>query len=260
MTGVAVIVPSLPSRYAMLKQALESIRSQQSDVKVQIIVAMQTGETPADPPFHFDDVDYIDAANQSAKINAGVAAATYPLIAILHDDDRWHPQFLHHALKEIETADFVSSTALQTDADDEIIAIADCPVPSGWVFTKQLFEKVGGWSQECQFHPDSEWLGRLGETPNVRRAHLMENFAPAPRIRIGGEWRYNQLAARPLFMTFLQQARPPPRIVRHNCPMPLVNHRQHAGGIMQRINEPERWMVSQWEYQRLIERFGRIPW
>lgn len=258
MQALSVIVPSLPQRYAMLSQAVDSIRAQKADAQVQIIVALEAGaEHPAAvTPY----VDYIDALNQSAKINAGVMAARHPLIAILHDDDLWHREFLAHALNEIATADFVSSTALQTDDDDEIIAISDCPVPSGWLFTRELFERVGPWSQAERFHPDSEWLGRLGETSGVQRAHLIEQLSPAPRIRIGGEWRYNQLAGRPGLQAFLQQARPPPRIVRHKLPMPLVIHRQHGDGIMQRIAEPERWMQSQWEYQRMTERFGRIPW
>lgn len=259
MSGVSVIIPSLPSRYAMLKEAVDSVRAQKvPGLEVEIIVALENN-SPI-PVEVMRDVEFIGNDNQSVKVNMGVQRARYPMIAILHDDDLWHPQFLSLALAEAVTADFVSSTALQTDEEGETIGIADCPVPSGWLFHKALFERVGGWSEDCRFHPDSEWLGRLGETANVRRTHLMDSLAPSPRIRIGGEWRYNQLASRPLFMTFLQQARPSPKIVRHTLPVPLVNHRQHGDGIMQRINEPERWMTSQWEYQRLIERFGRIPW
>lgn len=253
---VSVIIPTMPDRSAMLKDAVHSVRQQQEWRDSEIVIA---AEQAAEPP-DIAGVHCIFAANQSAKINAGVQAATGDALAILHDDDLWHPAFLYEATKALQFADFVSSTALMTDEDDDIIGIQDCPVPSGWVFRRTAFVAVGDWNEDCQFHPDSEWLGRMGERAMIRRAHLMDAFAPSPRIRIGGEYRYNGLAQRPGMLALLQQARPTPNLIRHGHASPLVIHRQHGRGIMQRINEPERWAQSQWEYQRLTEKFGRIPW
>lgn len=256
--AVSIIIPHLPSRPELLSEAVGSIRGQVGDTSVDIIVGLDPG---AELPSYLGyGVETVEGANQSAKVNAGVAKAHYRRVAILHDDDLWHPEFLGHALGALEEVDFVSSTALQTDEEGRVIGIIDCPVPSGWVFWKKLFERVGPWREENRFHPDSEWLGRLGETPEVKRVHLIEALAPDAKIKIGGEWRYNPLVQRPGMLSFLQQARPAPALLRHGHAVPLVNHRQKGDGIMQRINEPERWMASQWEYQRMTERFGHIPW
>lgn len=256
MTAVTVVIPAIPTRYKnKLNDAIDSVRQQTAEAIVEIIVGYDAG---GEMPFCIELC--VPAANQSAKINAAIANASHPVIAILHDDDLWHPHFLKAALSALENADFVSSTSLATDEDGAVIGVQDCPVPSGWVFTKALFERVGPWAEDYRFHPDSEWLGRLGEMNEVKRAHLIEAFAPSPRIRIGDERRYNQLVQRPGMAAFLAQAKPAPALVRHDQAVPLVNHRQAADGIMQRINEPERWMASQFEYQRMTERFGRIPW
>lgn len=253
---ISVIIPALPTRYKLLAEAITSVHAQADGIFPEILMCLDDG---AEMPF--DEVEIpLFASNQSAKVNAGVARASHDVVAILHDDDLWHPQFLKVALDVIAQVDFVTSTALETDQDGRVMGIIDCPVPSSWVFRKSVFDKVGPWSEAHHFHPDSEWLGRLGETAGVKRAHLMEAFAPEPRIRIGGEYRYNRLIQRPGMLAFLQQARPAPSLVRHHYPMPLVNHRQMGDGIMQRINEPERWAASQFEYQRLTERFGHIPW
>ena len=257
-TNISIVIPHMPARAERLSEAVGSIRGQVGDTGVQIIVGLDPG---AELPSYLGYAcETVVGGNQSAKINAGVELAHYRRVAILHDDDLWHPEFLVHALTALEEVDFVSSTALDTDSDGRVMGVIDCPVPSGWVFKKTLFDKVGPWSEESRFHPDSEWLGRLGETEGVKRAHLIEAFAPEARIKIGNDWRYNPLVQRPGMRMFLSQARPAPMLVRHGFAMPLINHRQLGDGIMQRINEPERWMASQWEYQRMTERFGHIPW
>lgn len=251
---LTVIIPAMPHRAqnGMLTAAIDSIRHQHHDV--EIIVAMENG---ADVPA---GVRKVEGVTQVEKTNAGVAASDTELIAFLHDDDLWNPEFLDEAMKVIEAgADFVSSTSLEVDENAHTIGFIDCAVPSSWVMRRTVWDAVGPWDAKYHWHPDSEWLGRLGER-NIKRAHLIDALAPEPLVHIGGEWVHNAMVNRALFKTFLASAMPHPRLVRHHHVRPLVTRRQHGDTIMHNVNRPERYLQSQWEYSRMVERFGRIPW
>ena len=75
----------------------------------------------------------------------------------------------------VEQDEFVSTSTLEIDEAEAVIQINDFPVPSTWVMRRWVFGAVGPFDPVFKHHPDTEWLGRLGETKTVySRAHLLE--------------------------------------------------------------------------------------
>lgn len=264
MTTVSVIIPALPARIdrGWLDTAIHSIKSQDiADVDIQIIVGMEpdTGSRATKNP----EINLVvEGDTQVAKINTAVECAEGHYLAILHDDDLWHPAFLRTALDALEKVEFVSSNSIELDEAGGVVAINDFPCPSGWLMPREIFLAVGLFDPAYRIHCDTEWLGRLSVTQAVKaRAHLVEAMAPQPLIKIGPDWGFNQLSSRPGLRQLLKDAQPKPRLIHHRQSVPLVTRRLHDEGILQREEGQVNWHVEgNWEYTRMIHRFNRIPW
>ncbi|MBO0736543.1 MAG: glycosyltransferase family 2 protein [Alphaproteobacteria bacterium] len=259
---VSVIIPALPPRIdrGWLKTAIDSITAQQKvAVDFQIIVGIEPDSARPQLP----QIDHcVEATTQAHKVNLAAERAEGRYLAILHDDDLWHPAFLNCALEALENVDFVSSNSVEVDEVGGVVDITDFPCPSGWLTTREIFREVGPFDPTYRIHCDTEWLGRLGLTPSVKsRAHLVEAQAPQPMIRVGNEWHYNQITNRPSMRMLLNHARPEPRIIHTNYPVPLVTRRLHNDGILKREESELKWQVEgNWEYSRMTQRYNRVPW
>src|SRR5215469_8886972 len=145
MSTVSVIVPSIPSRSSngLLSKALVSISKQSTSVQVILAVEKDT-EVPEEAWSLIDEV--VEAPTQSAKVNLAASVAKGDYLAILHDDDMWHPHFLKTALPVLRDVEFVTSTSLEVDENGEVIRIDDYPNPSGWIMRREVFFDVGPWS------------------------------------------------------------------------------------------------------------------
>jgi glycosyltransferase involved in cell wall biosynthesis len=223
----------------MLKEAMASVAIQKFQCET-IIVAKGEG--------------------QSEKINLGVMQAKSDYLAILHDDDMWHPQFLLHALPLLEEYDFVSASQLELDEAGQVIQISDFACPSGWIMRREVWTKVGDFDKSYKWHPDTDWLGRL-ELGAKKRAHLVDRYAPVQFINVKSSPCYNQMANRPSLRSLLMFAKPQPTLVYTALAEQLVIRRQHADAIMRR-READATIAceSQWEHGRMVNRYNRVPW
>lgn len=256
---ISVIIPSrlanpFDKERLCLEDAVLSIHQQTGldGASVQIIVGIDAGATVPERVRHMAEFVHSDGHSAAAALNAAAMRAQGEFLAILMDDDMWYPAFLETALRALRQADFVSSTALELDAEGTIVRINDFPLPSGWLMSRKLFQTVGGFDEKHAYHNDNEWLGRLGEVAKSR-IHLVESTAPTdmswiPRIR-------------PWLHTLLANAKPMPRLLRHQSPLPLVASRVFpASGMGQLASDEKRQAESNEAIAHLINRFGRIPW
>ncbi|MGH1572002.1 glycosyltransferase family 2 protein [Methylobacterium sp. P31] len=195
-----------------------------------------------------------DRKAQVPALNAALRAvdASWDLVGFLEDDDRWLPQYLDIAIRALDNFDFVSSTQLEMDESGMIVRINDFPTPSGWLMRRSTFLRVGEISPSSKWHYDNEWLGRLAQT-GMRRAHLVEATAPVNL--------QNAIQVRPWLANVLQLGGPNIHLVRHNYILPLVSRLVHPGSGTSNVGQGgAAKQESLAEYQRLIDRFGRVPW
>lgn len=256
-TRLSVVVPSRSqsSQAAFLARAIDSIRRQTAlrDVAVEVLVCLDRGAPAPELPDP-TDVRFVEAGSkgQAAALNAGAASATGDYLAFLEDDDQWHPERVAFGLRALEGREFTSSTQLEVDVSGTIVRINDFPTPSGWLMPMSSWHRVGPFDESYRWHLDNEWLGRLGES-GLKRVHLVEMTAPV----------LANVAAhvRPWLLDCLRFGGPSVILGRHSLPVPLVNRLVHGGSGMARIvgNSQARG-ASQQEMDRLVSRFGRIPW
>jgi glycosyltransferase involved in cell wall biosynthesis len=189
---------------------------------------------------------------QASAINAAAEAATGDLIAILEDDDAWHPVFLATAAKTLKSFDFVSSSQMLVDETGTPREPMYFPTPSGWLMRRDLWRSMGGFDETIRFHVDMEWLGRLNQT-GKRRAHLVERGFPLDMdfLREHRKWLAHIAAGQPLPVTLVQHAQAIPLVVRTLSP---------GSGTNRIRRDPDAARQSQSELDGFRKRFGVIPW
>jgi len=253
---ISVLIPSRtqPTQAAFLNRALASIRAQKvpSHLRFQILVGLDPGASrPAltNP----EGVHFIEASTsgQAAALNACASHATGDHLAILEDDDEWHPDRIGIGIAALRHADFTSSTQLEVDPGGAVVGINDFPTPSGWFMPMSTWRRIGNFNEEFRWRLDNEWLGRLGDS-GLKRIHLIEATAPVgPQIA----------DLRPRLAHLVRLGGSTLKIRRHAVPIPLITRMIHAGSGTAQIGACEtRTAASEAEYLRLISRFSRAPW
>ena len=263
---ISVLIPSRldenPNRPGelWLERALRSIGAQTilSRQKVEIIIGLDHDtDIPAvkAPPglkLRFVTVAKDRRPGQASAINAAGAAASGQLIAILEDDDSWHPAFLTTAAKALDECDFVSSSQMLVDEHGTPREPMYFPTPSGWLMRRELWREMGGFDERIRYHVDMEWLGRLNET-GKRRVHLVERGFPLDMasLKKHKKWLAHIAEGQPLPVTLKQHAAPVPLVVRTLSP---------NSGTNQIRSNPDAKGQSKREINAFKKRFGTIPW
>lgn len=254
---LAVVIPtkSRPSQASFLQRAVASIAAQtvRHELLIEVLVCVDKGEN-APTLSHPLQVRVIEgqARGQAAALNAGAAHANADYLAFLEDDDSWHPERIAYALRDLEKAAFNSTTQLELDESGIIARINDFPTPSGWVMPISTWHRIGEFDQSFRWHLDNDWLGRLGQS-GLPRVHLVEATAPVePRFMV---------QVRPWLLNCVRFGGPAVSISRHPLPVPLVFRVIHPNSGMSAIeHDPQAKEMSGAESQRLIGKYGRIPW
>jgi len=253
MKTVSVVIPSMLSTdlagKLYLQTAIDSVFAQTCyGGHVRIFVGVdRDADTPSLLPAPYG-IFPSTGKSLSKAVNAAAATIDSDFVAMLEDDDKWHPAFLATALAALETTDFCSSTQIEVDPSGDVVRINDFPTPSGWVMRREVWEKVGGFNEEYQIHQDNEWLGRLSAS-GAHRVHLVEKTAPIHPEMVA--------QVRP----WLANVQKVSALRRHSSPVPLVTRQVHVDSWMGRVSaggDAER--KSHECYQMLMNRFGTIPW
>ncbi|MFM8635682.1 MAG: glycosyltransferase family A protein [Planctomycetia bacterium] len=258
-----VLVPSRLARdrsgRTFLAKAIDSIAGQELPaewaVDVEVSIGIDPGLTVPDDVAlpQWARVSRATAPSQAAALNAASRGVSHDFVAIMEDDDAWLPGHLRASLAALRDhdIDFVSSTQLQVDETGAVLSIFDFPTPSGWVMRRTVWDAVGPFDASFRYHLDNDWLGRLGDS-GFRRGHLVEVTAP-----VDPRW----LAVRPWLHNVVVNGGPRSRLLRHDAPTPLVKRMVHAGSGMAAVgSDPEAHATSRREYERLVARYGRVPW
>jgi len=115
--------------------------------------------------------------NQAAALNSAMAIARGSVLAILEDDDQWCPDRMRVGLRALNDYDFVSCTQDEVGLDGTALFPNDNATPSGWMFHRHVWNRIGGFNETIQFHIDNDWLGRLNRS-NFTRCHQVESGFP----------------------------------------------------------------------------------
>jgi len=181
------------NRPALLKEALESLRSQTARPR-QVVVVNDGGASPKEVTDAFRDAfdvvldDPKQRRGRSAAANRGVALATEELVAFLDDDDRCFPDHLERltaAQKQgpepVVYADAVTvvygqgesgweprvrTLQYSLDYDPDYLLLANYIPIHTLLLPRELFRKVGGFDEGLDYSEDWDFLIRLAaETP-----------------------------------------------------------------------------------------------
>jgi len=260
MSKISVVLPSRLARREvgsdsrlLLEDAISSIRRQQLEHAIEIVVGVDAGCHPSSQLVEKLGVHFVAGGNsQAAAFNAAARHANGDFLAFLEDDDLWLPTFLQEALRALQGADFVSSTQLEVSQQGSVLRINDFPTPSGWVMKRATWESVGFFNEAYRYHLDNEWLGRLS-LQDIRRVHLVEATAPVDPTLAE--------QVRPWLVDLLHLSGGRVSLLRHDNPYPLVIRTVHSGSGMYKIqSDPEAHARSLHEIALLRETFSRVPW
>lgn len=253
-----IVMPSRtqPRQRAFLERAVASVRSQTAadrfDIRFRVgIDRSQSLPDDLAPSLNLH-VAHSPGHTQAEALNAALEQVDADFVALLEDDDQWMPRYLEMALQAVAGFDFVSSTQVEVDDAGHVVRVNDFPTPSGWFMPVATLRRVGGFDASYRWHLDNDWLGRLSEA-GLKRLHLVESTAPITA----------ELArpVRPWLGRVLDQSRGTCRLGRHTSPEPLVRRLVHGGSGVSRIAADTVLRAeSEAEQQRLIARYGHIPW
>lgn len=259
---VSVVIPSRLDAVRIeepdllwLDSAIDSVRQQTVDARIEIIVGLDSGaKAPEKYRDTADEILFAEAGDvgQASAINAAAARAGGDYLAMLEDDDRWQPRFLEHALQAIKECEFVSSNQLELPPGDVVGHINDFATPSGWFMRRSLWLEIGEMDPSFRFHLDNDWLGRLSDRGN-RRVHLVESTAAISldELREKRPFLHSFVNAKPGFNFVVRHAEKAPLVLRTANPL---------GGMSMIKISAEARARSEAEQARLVEKFGRFPY
>lgn len=185
---------------------------------------------------------------QSAAVGAAareVVSHGVDVLAILEDDDRWHPAKMMMQLSRLEQAPFLSCSQQMVSEDQQkILGVNDYPIPSSWVMTSEIWKRVGNFDESVRYLVDTEWLGRLNQA-KVPRIHLVENRDQMQT------WHFQ----------FSSCTSRHSEIVSTGLVSPLVTRTQNlAGGMCTISRDPKASAIADREQAMIIAKYGENPW
>jgi glycosyltransferase involved in cell wall biosynthesis len=172
MSKISVIVP-LNNTELYIEEAILSLLNQ--TIKIDQIIVVDDGsiDRGAEIVKKYPQVELIQKENEGLKktLNCGLSHAMGDFIGFLDADDRWRKDKLKVQLDflenhpEVDIA-FVNSerfkmikTETGESLEERIDVMNGKTLPTG-LYRKQVFDKVGVFSVENQFHNFMEWLDR----------------------------------------------------------------------------------------------------
>jgi glycosyltransferase involved in cell wall biosynthesis len=172
MSKISVIVP-LYNTELYIEDAIISLLNQ--SIKIDQIIVVDDGSTDrgAEIVKKYPQIELIQKENEGLKktLNCGLSYAKGDFIGFLDADDRWKKDKLKVQLEflenhpEVDIA-FVNSerfkmvNTVEGIIKEEFIDYISGKTLSVGLYRKQVFEKVGVFSVENQFHNFMEWLDR----------------------------------------------------------------------------------------------------
>lgn len=128
-----------------------------------------------------------------AATNAAVACAYWPTLALLEDDDVWTPDhlpLLWRVMGETQSH-FVSTSQEEVDLAGQSLGheAFDYPTASGWLVSRLLWMKIGGFDARYRIHHDNAFLGKINRKlkDSYFRVHIVEkgaDFRRRPRLHL----------------------------------------------------------------------------
>jgi len=254
---LGVIIPSRfqEKQIEFIANAIGSVRRQSKapEFDISFFVAVDRGQVIDANISTSLDFSCVESSGKSQvlALNAAIEHVKTDFVAFLEDDDEWYQNYLHFAMKALQSAQFVSSNQMEIDKNGRILQINDFPTPSGWIMPLATLKKVGLFNPDYRFHLDNEWLGRLAQL-SIERVHLVECCAPL---------YVKNLSNRPQLEKFTRFSGKSSKISRHSSPLPLVKRLVHSGSGMQSIASNQEYKnISKIEYKNLADKFGYVPW
>ncbi len=259
---ISVLVPSRLDKHPVLQtywleQAVQTILQQTvfENIALEICVGIDHG-TLVPPalarlPLRFAPAAADAPRNQAAALNAAAQIATGDVFAFMEDDDMWDPRRLALGLRYLTRFDFISSNQLEITPEHVPVVINDYATPSGWLMTRQLWDKIGAMDDSFKWHLDGEWLGRLNAS-GAARCHLVDNQAPTALAEIQAQRSYllNIITTAPLGGA----------IINTGLPQPLVYRTVHLNSGMATIAQDTAANdISKAEDARIINKYGHLP-
>ncbi len=247
---ISVLIPSRLQKITASKdsklwicRAVDSVRQQilGPGWRVEIIVGVDPG-TNFRP--NIPDVRWAQgiAPGHTYALNAAASMADGDVFAFLEDDDFWLPERLSIAIPFLTNAAVVTSNQREIDVNGSFIRINDFATPSGWLFRRKVWEKLGPLDETYRFHLDNEYLGRMG-LQQVSRIHLVE----AGAIVKNRPW--------------LNRVRQFSEVVEIPTTLPLVDRTVNQfGSVAQLTTQRLEQIISKAEFGRLKLKYATIPW
>lgn len=169
---ISAIIP-LYNTEKYIEQAIQSLLNQ--TIKIDQIIVVDDGSTDngAEIVKKYPQIELIQKENEGLKktLNCGLSHATGDFIGFLDADDRWKTDKLKVQLDylvdhpEVDVA-FVNSERFKMvklengkSLEEKIDVMSGKTLPTG-LYRKQVFDVVGVFSVENQFHNFMEWLDR----------------------------------------------------------------------------------------------------
>lgn len=254
---LSIIIPSRtqPQQGAFLRKAVASIRAQtvQGRIPFEILIGLDAGAAPPTDFTPDSDTVFVEgyAKSQAAALNGAFARSTGDHLAILEDDDRWHPNYLEVMLDVAQHAPLVTTNEIAIDEAGKVLYLSDSATPSAWVMTRDVWRTVGAFDDAYRYHMDCDWLGRA-RACGVSRIHLVEAEADLTPETLDQN--------RPMVAELMRQGGAFLRIAAHGLKSPLVVRMRHDGAGMSIIaTNAEAGARSSQEAAQLMARYGYIP-
>jgi glycosyltransferase involved in cell wall biosynthesis len=177
-----------------LRRTIESVLAQ--DYPIHEIIAVDDASTDGTPDVLAGFADRVTVIRPPGGTNVGVAAARNlgirhsngEFLALLDQDDVWHPEKTRRQVEELlrrPEVGLVYSRCVAINTDDRVLyqfpcveppsgpdlaarVLMDCfiPSPSSVMFRRVLFDRVGGFDESLCFCDDHDFLIRLAEITN----------------------------------------------------------------------------------------------
>ena len=251
--AISVVIPSLLKKVPgsdayWCERALKSV-SEQIRQPAEILVALDPYVTlPEKLTAAYPRLKVANSKHptHSAATNAGVAAATSPIVAILEDDDLWGKQHLEVMLTALfrYDAQFVSASQLECALAGHELGPLDFPTPSSWLLPKAVWDELGGLDERFLIHGDNEFLGKLNSAKK-RRVHLIED-TPSSGWR---PWQQHIKSASAVVPVVGQESL-------------WVKRTVHDGSVTGQSRNPAHYLAQRGpkEYIALEVLYGAVPW